>query len=46
MNQEYQKEYQVSVGERPWGTYTVLLNGADHKVKHLRDYWSKVYKRA
>ena len=35
MNTEYQKEYMVSVGERPWGTYTVLLNGDDHKVKEI-----------
>ena len=32
---EYQREYLVSVGERPWGKYTVLLNGADHKVKEI-----------
>lgn len=32
---EYQREYQVSVGERPWGKYLVLLNGADHKVKEI-----------
>lgn len=32
---EYQREYQVSVGERPWGTYTVLLNAPDHKVKEI-----------
>jgi mannose-6-phosphate isomerase len=35
MNEEYQKEYLVSVGERPWGKYLVLLNGADHKVKEI-----------
>ncbi|MFH0985710.1 MAG: phosphomannose isomerase type II C-terminal cupin domain [Candidatus Omnitrophota bacterium] len=33
--EEYQKEYQVSVGERPWGKYMVLLNEADHKVKEI-----------
>lgn len=33
--QEYQKEYLVSVGERPWGSYKVLLNGDDHKVKEV-----------
>lgn len=32
---EHQREYLVSVGERPWGTYTVLLNGVDHKVKEI-----------
>jgi mannose-6-phosphate isomerase-like protein (cupin superfamily) len=32
---EYQREYLVSVGERPWGRYTVLLNGEDHKVKEI-----------
>jgi mannose-6-phosphate isomerase-like protein (cupin superfamily) len=32
---EYQKEYLVSVGERPWGSYKVLLNGDDHKVKEI-----------
>jgi mannose-6-phosphate isomerase len=32
---EYQKEYSVSIGERPWGTYMVLLNDADHKVKEI-----------
>ncbi|VAX37828.1 Mannose-1-phosphate guanylyltransferase (GDP) [hydrothermal vent metagenome] len=32
---EYQKEYLVSVGERPWGEYKVLLNGEDHKVKEI-----------
>ena len=32
---EYQREYLVSVGERPWGKYTVLLNGEDHKVKEI-----------
>ncbi len=32
---EHQLEYLVSVGERPWGTYTVLLNGTDHKVKEI-----------
>lgn len=32
---EYQREYTVSVGERPWGKYVVLLNGTDHKVKEI-----------
>jgi mannose-6-phosphate isomerase-like protein (cupin superfamily) len=32
---EYQREYTVSVGDRPWGKYTVLLNGVDHKVKEI-----------
>ncbi|MFH0753874.1 MAG: phosphomannose isomerase type II C-terminal cupin domain [Candidatus Omnitrophota bacterium] len=32
---EHQQEYLVSIGERPWGTYTVLLNGEDHKVKEI-----------
>ncbi len=32
---EYQKEYMVSVGERPWGKYIVLLNEDDHKVKEI-----------
>lgn len=32
---EYQKEYQVAVGERPWGKYIVLLNAPDHKVKEI-----------
>ena len=32
---EYQREYLVSVGERPWGKYTVLLNDEDHKVKEI-----------
>ncbi len=32
---EYQREYTVSVGERPWGEYIVLLNGDDHKVKEI-----------
>lgn len=32
---EYQREYQVSVGERPWGHYIVLLNSPDHKVKEI-----------
>ena len=34
-NNEYQKEYSVSIGERPWGHYKVLLNGDDHKVKEI-----------
>lgn len=33
--EEYQKEYLVSVGERPWGKYLVLLNDTDHKVKEI-----------
>ncbi len=32
---EYQKEYMVSIGERPWGKYLVLLNSDDHKVKEI-----------
>jgi len=32
---EYQKEYLVAVGERPWGDYKVLLNDKDHKVKEI-----------
>ncbi len=32
---EYQREYTVSVGERPWGKYIVLLNEDDHKVKEI-----------
>lgn len=35
MEQEYQREYLVSVGERPWGTYYVLANEPDHKVKRI-----------
>lgn len=34
-NDEYQREYLVSVGERPWGKYEVLLNDKDHKVKQI-----------
>ena len=34
-NSEHQREYLVSVGERPWGKYTVLLNAEDHKVKEI-----------
>lgn len=34
-SEEYQKEYSVSIGERPWGTYMVLLNDKDHKVKEI-----------
>ncbi len=34
-NSEYQKEYLVSIGERPWGKYEVLLNDDDHKVKEI-----------
>jgi len=34
-NPEYQKEYMVSVGDRPWGKYEVLLNDYDHKVKQI-----------
>jgi len=36
-NTEYQREYLVSIGERPWGKYLVLLNGEDHKVE-LHDH--------
>ncbi len=32
---EYQAEYLVSVGERPWGIYVVLANEADIKVKRI-----------
>lgn len=32
---EYQREYLVSVGERPWGEYHVLANEHDHKVKSI-----------
>jgi len=32
---EYQREYLVGVGERPWGSYLVLLNAPDHKVKEI-----------
>jgi len=35
MSDEYQKEYLVSIGDRPWGQYKVLLNDADHKVKEI-----------
>ena len=35
MPNEYQKEYLVSIGERPWGHYKVLLNDTDHKVKEI-----------
>ncbi len=38
MKNEYQKEYSVSIGERPWGKYLVLLNSADHKVKEITVY--------
>ena len=34
-NTEYQKEYLVSIGERPWDNYKVLLNSDDHKVKEI-----------
>jgi mannose-6-phosphate isomerase-like protein (cupin superfamily) len=34
-NLEYQREYLVSIGDRPWGSYLVLLNAADHKVKEI-----------
>jgi len=32
---EYQREYLVSVGERPWGYYVVLANELDVKVKKI-----------
>jgi len=32
---EYQREYLVSVGERPWGMYVVLANELDVKVKKI-----------
>jgi len=32
---EYQREYLVSVGERPWGFYVVLANELDVKVKKI-----------
>ena len=32
---EYQREYLVSIGERPWGEYKVLANERDHKVKSI-----------
>lgn len=35
MSEEYQREYMVSIGERPWGTYFVLANEEDHKVKRI-----------
>lgn len=35
MNEEYQQEYMVSIGERPWGKYFVLANEVDHKVKRI-----------
>ena len=38
MENEYQKEYSVSIGERPWGKYLVLLNSDDHKVKEITVY--------
>jgi len=31
--EEYQREYLVSVGDRPWGKYTVLANEETYKVK-------------
>jgi len=38
LNNEYQREYLVNVGERPWGTYYVLANEVDHKVKRIVVY--------
>ena len=35
MEDEYQREYLVSIGERPWGHYKVLANEEDHKVKSV-----------
>lgn len=35
MLDEYQREYLVSVGERPWGLYVVLANEYDMKVKRI-----------
>ncbi len=35
MTDEYQKEYMVSIGKRPWGKYYVLANEDDHKVKRI-----------
>jgi mannose-6-phosphate isomerase-like protein (cupin superfamily) len=32
---EYQREYLVSVGDRPWGYYVVLANELDVKVKKI-----------
>ena len=32
---EYQSEYMVSIGERPWGVYVVLANEVDVKVKRI-----------
>jgi mannose-6-phosphate isomerase len=32
---EYQREYLVSVGDRPWGFYVVLANELDVKVKKI-----------
>ena len=32
---ENQKEYMVSVGERPWGHYVVLANEIEFKVKKV-----------
>ncbi len=38
MKNEYQKEYSISIGDRPWGKYLVLLNSNDHKVKEITVY--------
>jgi len=35
MDMEYQSEYMVSIGERPWGVYVVLANEIDVKVKRI-----------
>jgi len=32
---EYQSEYMVTVGERPWGYYVVLANEKDIKIKRI-----------
>lgn len=34
-NFEKQREYMVSIGERPWGFYVVLANELDVKVKRI-----------
>ena len=32
---EYQRQGKITVGERPWGQYLVLLDAKDHKVKEI-----------
>ena len=32
---EYQRKGFISIGERPWGKYVVLLDQEDHKVKEI-----------